>query len=520
MPVIRVFASRLVSMGSLTSHQKRPYSFSNPPYQYSPEPYRYAPDYRSLKKPRFSLNQQSPEKSTLSSNSTVSRLSRYPEIKPPLPREVHAPCKSQKFGFLASRFERGIRLNSSGYIGKEDSTPASFNKMGNLLSRYDSAKRTAMEAIGYLKKDKEVIAVDGDEGTEAVSDDSGIEEMDIMGNAQELDVKIVGEKSLQPSSSSGVTESNNGSTRVENALSLSNEGMVGMGLEPYKKLLKDVESRRDPKLKDLGFQIEYNLKRWDAQRSLRSLRTPEEKPEEKVPQEPFIPLTDEELTEVQQAFSVNRRKVLVTHENSNIDITGQIMQCLRPGAWLNDEVINLYLELLKEREKREPKKFLKCHFFNTFFYKKLIGDGSGYNYKAVKRWTTQRKLGYLLDDCDRIFVPIHQEIHWCLAIISKKDQKLQYLDSLKGRDGKVLNALARYFAEEVKDKGGKNIDLSSWEREYVEDLPEQMNGFDCGMFMLKYVDFYSRGLGLCFSQDHMPYFRLRTAKEVLRLRAD
>lgn len=34
-------------------------------------------------------------------------------------------------------------------------------------------------------------------------------------------------------------------------------------------------------------------------------------------------------------------------------------------------MINLYLELLKEREQREPKKFLKCHFFNTFFYKKV-----------------------------------------------------------------------------------------------------------------------------------------------------
>lgn len=33
-----------------------------------------------------------------------------------------------------------------------------------------------------------------------------------------------------------------------------------------------------------------------------------------------------------------RRRVLVTHENSNIEITGELLQCLRPGAWLNDEV--------------------------------------------------------------------------------------------------------------------------------------------------------------------------------------
>lgn len=27
-----------------------------------------------------------------------------------------------------------------------------------------------------------------------------------------------------------------------------------------------------------------------------------------------------------------------------------------------------------------------------------------------------------------------------------------------------------------------------------------LNRFDCGMFMIKYADFYSRGLGLCFNQ--------------------
>lgn len=35
--------------------------------------------------------------------------------------------------------------------------------------------------------------------------------------------------------------------------------------------------------------------------------------------------------------------MLVTHENSNIDITGKSLQCLKPGAWLNDEVMCLIL---------------------------------------------------------------------------------------------------------------------------------------------------------------------------------
>ncbi|KAL0368230.1 UNVERIFIED_CONTAM: Ubiquitin-like-specific protease 1A [Sesamum calycinum] len=80
--------------------------------------------------------------------------------------------------------------------------------------------------------------------------------------------------------------------------------------------------------------------------------------------------------------------------------------------------------------------------------------------------------------------------------------------------------LARYYVDEVKDKSGEDINVSSWEKEFVTNLPDQKNGFDCGMFMIKYTDFYSRDIGLCFNQGNMPYFRQRTAKEILKLRAE
>jgi len=235
--------------------------------------------------------------------------------------------------------------------------------------------------------------------------------------------------------------------------------------------------------------------------------------------EPFVPLTDEDEEMVRQALNgKNSRERLALHEPSNIVITREILQCLNNKEWLNDEVINLYLDLLKERELREPRKFLKCHFFNTFFYKKLIS--SGYDYKAVRRWTTKRKLGYSLIDCDKIFVPIHKEVHWCLAVINIRDKKFQYLDSLGGMDKKVLSTLAKYIVDEVKDKSGQQMDVLSWKHEGVKNLPLQDNGWDCGMFMLKYIDFYSRDMDLIFGQKQMHYFRRRTAKEILSLRAE
>ncbi|MCL7030526.1 hypothetical protein MKW94_014329 [Papaver nudicaule] len=237
--------------------------------------------------------------------------------------------------------------------------------------------------------------------------------------------------------------------------------------------------------------------------------------------ESFVPLTEVEQRQVSVAFqNSNRHKILVTHQNSNIDITGQVLQCLKPGGWLNDEVINVYFGLLKEREQREPEKFLKCHFFNTFFYTKLISGGNGYDFISVRRWTTQRKIGYGLLECDKIFVPIHTTIHWCLAVIDKKNRKFQYLDSLKGTDYQVLKNLARYYKDEVKDKTGKDINTNSWTFECAHDIPHQENGSDCGMFMMKYADFYSRDLALWFSQKDMPYFRKRTVKEILSLKAE
>jgi sentrin-specific protease 1 len=236
--------------------------------------------------------------------------------------------------------------------------------------------------------------------------------------------------------------------------------------------------------------------------------------------EALLPLSDEAEQAVENAlYNGSRNEVLAFHEETNIEVTRAIMQCLVPGAWLNDEVINVYMQLLKERENRSPDKFLKCHFFNTFFYNKLFKDKRSYDYKSVRRWTTQRKIGYSLADCDKILVPIHQDIHWCLAVINLRDQKFEYLDSLNGRDENVLRVLARYLVDEAKDKNNSILDVSKWESVFPQDIPEQLNGCDCGMFMLKYADFHSRGGSLSFTQADMEYFRKRTVYEILRVEA-
>ncbi|KAL2341767.1 hypothetical protein Fmac_009707 [Flemingia macrophylla] len=426
--------------------------------------------------------------------STAARLSRYPEVKPPLAREVHAPCSTRKFE-LARPLAR-VSANDD---------------MGNVLAaKYEKVKRSALSKCRFLVVE-EVIDVD------AIESDRPREDLSVGEARGDGGDKVRVRQKHRPTASFDSELTNEETKVVSGGKVWDSETHDLTSVDVYKKLLDSV-GRRSDTIQRLDFEIELNEKRRETLNLLRQKKDLFEEPE--VPLEPFVPLTRDEEDEVERAFSADRCTILVIHENSNIAITGEAFQCLMPTGWLNDEVINLYMALLKEREQREPHKFLKCHFFNTFFYKKLISAMKGYDYKSVKRWTSQRRLGYSLLECDKIFVPIHQDIHWCLAVINKKDKKFQYLDSMKGDDIFVLDNLAQYFVDEVNDKTGRDIDINTWEKECVKDLPVQKNGYDCGMFMIKYADFYSRGLELCFSQENMSYFRVRTAKEILRLKAE
>ncbi|MED6106487.1 hypothetical protein PIB30_005117 [Stylosanthes scabra] len=432
----------------------------------------YMPSPISSKRAKFSAMSKGSTPLPIPSSpaSTASRVSRYPNATTPLHREVHAPCRSKKFA-LSGR-ESSFCNSQKKEIGKGWGNDALHDK----YRVYLQAKDSALSCIRFFEKPKEAVKFDtADRNNEGVlNDGSSVQEVYVIDDDDDGE----GPSMVTEQSTSVVSESMNSDLNVVYA-----ERMLDtLSLSPK-------HEKKEP-LAEL------------------------------VVLEPFVPLTKEEEVEVARAFDADRKKVLVTHYKSNIEISGETFQCLRPGGWLNDQVIDLYLVLLKERERRKANNSLHCHFFSTFFYTKLISGKNGYDFNSIRRWTSQKKLGYSPHECDKLFVPIHQHCHWCLAVINQKEKKFQYLDSLRGRDTQVLKVLARYFVDEVKDKTGKDIDVSSWEKEFVKDLPEQKNGYDCGMFMIKYADFYSRNMGLCFCQGDMPYFRLRTAKEILRLESD
>ncbi|XP_058043202.1 sentrin-specific protease 2 isoform X2 [Ahaetulla prasina] len=171
------------------------------------------------------------------------------------------------------------------------------------------------------------------------------------------------------------------------------------------------------------------------------------------------------------------------------------------------KVINFYMNLLVERNKMQ--RFPVLYAFSTFFYSKLSSMG----YNAVKRWTKEVDLF----QHDIILVPIHIRLHWALVVIDLRRKTIKYFDSMGQNGIRICMRLLQYLQEESKAKKNLDINVSSWTLYSMKphEIPQQLNGSDCGMFTCKFAEFVSRDKPIAFTQFHMPYYRKKMVWEIL-----
>lgn len=231
----------------------------------------------------------------------------------------------------------------------------------------------------------------------------------------------------------------------------------------------------------------------------------EEESEEE--EEAYPELTEEHQGMIKRALYGGPRTDVVISK-FNISITRNDLATLIGDSWLNDEVINFYMNLLMERsEQRADDGAPRVYAMNTFFIPKLLSAG----HSGLKRWT--RKVDIFTYDI--IPVPVHVgRVHWCMAIIDLKNQVIRYYDSMGTPNNPVLNALEQYLRDESLDKRKQPFDTSGFQKLNMHDCPRQMNGSDCGVFSCMFAEHEARGREIGFSQQHMPYFRQKMIYEI------
>lgn len=227
------------------------------------------------------------------------------------------------------------------------------------------------------------------------------------------------------------------------------------------------------------------------------------------PEEPdALPaLTDEMLRQVRCAL-VPCPQDEVLAEGFGLRITRKDIHTLAGLNWLNDEVINFYMNLLIARGTAATSKYPRVHAMNTFFYPKLLSGGQS----SLRRWT--RKVDIFAQDL--VVVPVHLDIHWCMSIIDFRERSIVYYDSMGGGNTKCLAALKQYLQDESLDKKKRSYDMSDWTFRSAKNIPQQMNGSDCGMFSCMFAEYVCANRKITFTQDDMPYFRNKMVYEILR----
>ncbi|CDO72453.1 hypothetical protein BN946_scf184977.g154 [Trametes cinnabarina] len=225
-------------------------------------------------------------------------------------------------------------------------------------------------------------------------------------------------------------------------------------------------------------------------------------------------LPPEDEAEVDALF----RKKGVISKIAREQVSHEDISRLRPCQWLNDEIINFYGQLIltrAEESKENPpkkgsKKPLNAHYFSTFFWSKL--KGQGYQKARMSKWT--KKIDIFSKDV--ILIPVnHNNAHWTAAAINFRKKRIESYDSMGMERGQVFKLLRQYLDEEHRDKKKKPFDFTGWQDYTLPDTPQQENGYDCGVFTCQFLEALSRGEeDFPFTQDNMPYLRRKMVWEI------
>jgi sentrin-specific protease 1 len=209
-------------------------------------------------------------------------------------------------------------------------------------------------------------------------------------------------------------------------------------------------------------------------------------------------LSDNQIQKVRAIWSSRTNKIIVS--NFQIDILVSDLKTLSNGQWLNDNIIDFYLNLIMANNP-------KVYGWTTHFYSTLQSKG----YQGVARWAKRRKLN--LFEKDLIIIPINiLNTHWALALIDNSQYSITYYDSLTSSGNRrVLEILQDYMKQEAKRL---SVNIPDYELIANGNSPQQTNGYDCGVFTCTNARLLACRRDLQYSQKDMKIIRMRMTYEI------
>lgn len=232
------------------------------------------------------------------------------------------------------------------------------------------------------------------------------------------------------------------------------------------------------------------------------------------PEGPAVrPLPDGWASKISQAMNLPNSRQIATSVSGDPLTKKDLLTCYSRNTWLNDEIINSYLALIIDYLRRSTGNAgrhdkPRFHAFNSFFFSNLRDKG----YQSVRRWATRAKIGGQdLLNVDTVFVPVHNADHWTLIVVKPIARTIEHFDSLGSISQRHVATIKTWLQGEL---GGL----------YAEDewtvlpsaSPRQMNGVDCGVFLLSTAKAVALGLDpQCYGASDIATFRAKIVAELM-----
>ncbi|XP_076936080.1 ubiquitin-like-specific protease 1D [Bidens hawaiensis] len=228
-------------------------------------------------------------------------------------------------------------------------------------------------------------------------------------------------------------------------------------------------------------------------------------------------------------------------DSDAVEVSYADMACLAPEAYISSAIMNFYIRCLQQSSSSSGTATGNFHFFTTYFCNKL--EKLSYKEDSFLKFRKWWK-GVNIFEKTYIFLPVHENAHWSLVIIcfpNKEDEMdpvLLHLDSLELHDSMSLfNNIKRFLKEEWsylrKSESYVNINIPNemWENldcrldhkncygkhsyksgfivlhdfliissvfvfiylfiyfyNSFNQVPQQKNEYDCGLFVLFYME--------------------------------
>ena len=209
-------------------------------------------------------------------------------------------------------------------------------------------------------------------------------------------------------------------------------------------------------------------------------------------------------------------------------LRGKDFFTLKNKKWLNDDIVNTWVQLLLERSRHlhlELDGQNDCFMHSQYFMLPTVKDGN-YNESTALRHCNRRCNNEVasVSDIDRIFFPVYTGgNHWYLIIIFVKTRAIKCFDSSNSTDttekSNLINRQITPWLNIATGLSDPPVTIT------FVPMPQQTNGYDCGVFLCAALDYASAlpadttkdtTTWMKFEQDDMPHFRERMACRLMQ----